>query len=225
MKTVFISPSNQTANVGCYKQYGLNECTNCEAIAELVYEYLSDYECIPYIPNRSDNMKTRGNQANVMNADCYVSIHTNAFNNASVCGTEVHTVASDKPSMALATLVFNNVCNVSGKRRSVKNNPALAEMTYPTMARCLVEIDYHTNEEATYNLVNQREAYAQAIATAIIDFLDLKLKKVEIEEPKPEKEVYHIVYKAFDDETEAQAFKLALEQIGCESVEIQEVEE
>ncbi len=226
MKKIFISPSNQTANIGLYKQYGLNECLNCEAIAELVYEALSDYECIPYIPNRADNMATRGQQANDMKADCYVSIHTNAVSNASVRGTEVHTVASDRLSMALATLIFNNVCEVSGKRRSVKNNPSLAEMKYPTMPRCLVELEFHTNAEATYSLVTDREKYAGAIAEAIVEFLGLE-KKVKVSSPEEEKptEEHHIVFKVFDDETEAQAFKLALEQIGCEDVEIQKVED
>ncbi len=227
MKTVFISPSNQTSNVGLYKQYGLNECLNCEAIAELVYEALAEYDCIPYIPNRADNMATRGSAANDMRADCYVSIHSNAVSNASVRGTEVHTITSDKPSMALATLVFNSVCNVSGKRRSVKNNPSLAEMKYPTMPRCLIELEFHTNAEATYSLVNNREKYAGAIAEAIVEFLGLE-KKVKVssteEEEKPIEE-HHIVFKVFDDETEAQAFKLALEQIGAEDIEIQKVED
>ena len=98
---IFLSPSNQTANIGAYEN--TNEHEQCQLIAEAAKAYLDkNYDCITQIAERSDDMKTRASYANTIGVNVYVAIHTNACSNKLVSGTETFFYSADSRGKLLS---------------------------------------------------------------------------------------------------------------------------
>ena len=105
---IFLSPSNQTENVGEYRKYNTNECFVCEKIAKASYDYLADnYDCNVMIAERNDRMTVRIAKAKEFKADVYIPIHTNAAGTSSPKGCEAFYYNSDADGKKLAMELRN----------------------------------------------------------------------------------------------------------------------
>lgn len=198
---IFLSPSNQTRNIGKYSTYGTNECEVAEKIARCVKGALIDYDCEILIAERQDTMYVRVDNAVNWGAEVYVPIHTNATSDESVWGVETFYHSTDSDGKKLAQALLNKVGNAIGKKRSAKVRDNLFELACPTaLTRAYIECDFHTNAERAKALVETPELYANAIAQALIETLNLK------KSAKPE-ELYDIVINGVTEE-EAQNVKM-----------------
>lgn len=172
---IFLSPSNQTRNIGKYSAYGTNECEVAEKIARCVKGALIDYDCELLIAERQDTMYVRVDNAVNWGADIYLPIHTNATSDDNVWGVETFYHSSDTDGKALAQALLNKIGSAIGKKRSAKSKDSLFELACPTtLTRAYVECDFHTNAERAKALVETPELYANAIAQALVEELNLK---------------------------------------------------
>lgn len=172
---IFLSPSNQTANVGAYSN--TNECEQCERIAKYAYDYLiKNYDCNVEIAERADNMNKRCAEAKEFEANLYLAIHTNAFNET-VRGTETYYHSSDATGKAFAATLLKAVGTLTGCARASKANDSLIELNTPTCARAYIEVDFHSNPERAEWIVSNTKAIGEAIAKTIIDFFGINKKQ------------------------------------------------
>ena len=165
---IFLSPSNQTENVGEYRKYNTNECFVCEKIAKASYDYLADnYDCNVMIAERNDRMTVRIAKAKEFKADVYIPIHTNAAGTSSPKGCEAFYYNSDADGKKLAMELRNAMVGLGCVSRSIKaaNYQELKDNTFCT--RAYLEVDFHTNPERTKWLVENTEIIGQTVAETI----------------------------------------------------------
>lgn len=175
---IFLSPSNQTANVGAYK--GTSECEQCERIAKYAYDYLiKNYDCSVEIAERADNMSKRWEEAKAFEADVYIAIHTNAFSDTTVRGTDVYYHASDVNGKALAAELFEKISALTERKHqfAAKN---YIELNTPTCARAYIEVDFHSNPERAAWIVENAQKIGETIAECIAAHYNLP-KRVDTE--------------------------------------------
>ena len=175
---IFLSPSNQTANVGAYK--GTNECEQCERIAKYAYDYLiKNYDCNVEIAARADNMNERCAEAKDFGADFYLAIHTNAFNET-VRGTETYYHSSDSEGKKFAAVLLDKVSELTECKRSVKAYDSLIELNTPACTRAYIEVDFHSNPERAAWIVENAQKIGETIAECIAEYYCLP-KRVDTE--------------------------------------------
>lgn len=175
---IFLSPSNQTANIGAYK--GTNECEQCERIAKYAYDYLvKNYDCNVEIAERADNMSKRWEEAKAFEADVYIAIHTNAFSDTTVRGTDVYYYAADVSGTALAAELFEKISALTERKHqfAAKN---YIELNTPTCTRAYIEVDFHSNPERAAWIVENAQKIGETIAECIAEYYCLP-KRVDTE--------------------------------------------
>lgn len=134
---------------------------------------------------REDNKPSLTERANVSNragADCFVSIHTNAFGSGwtSASGLELYT--SSGPDTAPRNVLANflagrfRAAGVKLRQSPVKHSMDMTVLTKTTSPAVLIEYGYHTNEEdvALLNDSAYRDKLARATARGVCDFLGVE---------------------------------------------------
>lgn len=179
---IFLSPSNQTANIGAYGN--TNEHEQCQLIAEAAKAYLDkNYVCITQIAERSDDMKTRAAYANTTGVSVYVAIHTNACSNRLVSGTETFYHSSDNQGKLLSQALLESVGNITGVKRRVQARDSLVELNTPLCTKAYIEVEFHSNPEKAKWIKNNTMLLGETIGETIASFENIS-KKTEIPNEK-----------------------------------------
>ena len=179
---IFLSPSNQVANIGAYGN--TNEHEQCQIIAEAAKAYLDkNYDCITQIAERSDDMKTRALYANITGVNVYVAIHTNACSNKSVSGTETFYYSADTQGKRLSQALLESVGNITGVKRRVQARDSLIELNTPLCTRAYIEVEFHSNPEKAKWIKNNTVLLGETIGETIASFENIP-KKNEIPKVK-----------------------------------------
>lgn len=175
---IFLSPSNQTANVGAYSN--TNECEQCERIAKYAYDYLiKNYDCNVEIAASADNMNKRCEEAKAFGANLYLAIHTNAFNET-VRGTETYYHSGDTEGKKFAAALLDKVSALTECKRRTIANDSLIELNTPTCTRAYIEVDFHSNPERAAWIVENAQKIGETIAECIVEQYNLP-KRVDTE--------------------------------------------
>lgn len=184
---IFLSPSNQTSNIGLYSRYNLNECLACEKIAAATKTVLNDYdvEVIVYAQEMTMNDRIANTNDLCSANDLHLCIHTNASSNASAHGTETMYNSNNSKSKEFAKLLLYSVGEEFGYARRYYAYDSLSELKNVNCIPCYVECGFHTNVQDVNVIVNYYNDVASAIAASIIEFFDLQLKQPE-PDPTPE---------------------------------------
>ena len=175
---IFLSPSNQTENVGEYRKYGMNECLVCEKIAQAAHDYLiQNYDCNVMVSERADRMTVRIAKAKEFKADIYVPIHTNAAGTSAVKGCEAFYFVTDLDGRKLATELRDAMVSLGCASRSIKaaNYQEVRDNTFCT--RAYLEVDFHTHPERTKWLVENTQLIGETIAQTIATHCKLAEKQ------------------------------------------------
>ena len=175
---IFLSPSNQTENVGEYRKYGMNECLVCEKIAQAAHDYLiQNYDCNVLLSERADRMTVRIAKAKEFKADIYVPIHTNAAGTSAAKGCEAFYFVTDSEGRKLATELRDAMVSLGCASRSIKaaNYQEVRDNTFCT--RAYLEVDFHTHPERTKWLVENTEIIGEKIAQTIATHCKLAEKQ------------------------------------------------
>lgn len=175
MTKIFLSPSNQVANVGAYGD--TNECEQCTLIANATKKYLdNNYMCDVTVASQSNNMKTRADYANTQNTDIYLAIHTNAFSDPTVEGTETFYHSTDVKGKLLADKLLASVGEITKVKRRSKANDSLIELNTPNCTRAYIEVDFHSNPQKAQWIKENTELISSTIGKTVAEFASLEVK-------------------------------------------------
>lgn len=120
----------------------------------------------------------RANKANNFNADIFISIHNNAFNNEMPQGTEVLYFSGSLQGEKLANLVQTElVKRLKRPDRGIKSRSDLVVLRYTTMPAILVECAFLTNPAERKLL--QDNGFQHLAAEGIAEGIDRYFREVE----------------------------------------------
>jgi len=179
--TVVIDPGHGGSDNGAYYG-GIAEKTINLAIAKKVKTILEKYDINVYMTRTSDvttNLASRTNLANSINADLFISIHSNAIAKSNIYGTEIlyksnSLNADGVTNKILAQNLSNSVSQYAGTyKRGIINRTNLYVLNRTNMPAALVEVGYMTNSSDLRKLKSNafREKAAEGIAQGILDTL------------------------------------------------------
>jgi len=184
--TVVIDPGHGGSDNGAYYG-GVAEKTINLSIAKKVKTILEKYDITVYMTRTSDtttSLESRTTLANKVDADLYISIHSNAIAKSSIYGTEIlyktNSLKVDGvTNKTLAQNLSNTVSQYSGTyKRGIINRTNLYVLNRTNMPAALVEVGYMTNSSDLKKLKNDtfREKAAEGIAQGILDTLMIMIK-------------------------------------------------
>ena len=121
----------------------------------------------------AESLSERVRMANEWGADYFISIHTNAAENANANGSEVYVYSLESKAEELAQDVLEQIVDRLGTRDlGVKANPSLYVLRRTNMPAILVELAFITNESDAELLRYDRYQFAYAIYKGILDYFD-----------------------------------------------------
>jgi len=177
--TVMVDPGHGGKDPGAIGIDGVYEKKINLAIAQMVYLKSLDHpELRVILARRGDEYiypTDRIKEANRIGADLYVSIHANAYSNASVSGVEtlVHeTQGRGSQSYRLAEILQQHLIAYTGaKDRGIKWAPLFIRRA--KMPAALVEVGFitHRLEARLLQSLSYQSKIADAILDAILEFL------------------------------------------------------
>lgn len=178
MSKVYLSPSNQTQNIG-YGNYG-TEKSRMIQVAEVVQKELVKKFEVKMAQYESD-LSTRATESNKWGSDVYVAIHSNAGGGE---GCEVYAFSKTSKGNTLANLIYKRLEAITpSKDRGVKYN-SLYETRVPAAPACLIEIIFHDDKEDAEWLINNIELVGKEIAKGIYEYFGVEYSEEVVEEPK-----------------------------------------
>lgn len=181
MSKVYLSPSNQTQNIG-YGNYG-TEKSRMIQIAEVVQrELLRKFEV--KMAQYESNLSTRATESNKWGSDVYVAIHSNAGGGR---GCEVYAFSTTSKGNTLAHKIYNKLSAITPSAdRGVKYN-SLYETRVPSAPACLIEVIFHDNKEDAEWLMNNIELIGKEIAKGIYEYFGVEYSEGQATNPIQEK--------------------------------------
>ena len=179
MSKVYLSPSNQTQNIG-YGNYG-TEKSRMIQVAEVVQrELLKKFEV--KMAQYESNLSTRAIESNKWGSDAYVAIHSNAGGGR---GCEVYAFSTTSKGNTLAHKIYDRLSAVTPSAdRGIKYS-RLYETRVPSAPACLIEVIFHDNKEDAEWLINNIELAGKEIAKGIYDYFGVAYEEGSTVAPTP----------------------------------------
>ncbi len=171
---VFLSPSTQENN-----EYACDPTISEEQamfdLAERVSLLLEADGYTVYMCSRDDNVKAKVKQGNQLGCGAYVALHTNSGSDGpGGSGTECYYNTDIEGSEQLAENVYNRVAELTpSEDRGLKdqNQRDLYEILNNHYPCCLLEVDFHDNEEQSQWILDNMDETAKCIRDGIEAFL------------------------------------------------------
>ena len=172
---IFINPGHGGNDSGAvnYQKYKnqseMYECSIVLRISQKVKSYLENvgYEVILF---QFDGLKVITDKVNNSNADLFVSIHCNSFNE-SARGTETFCYYNSVSGRKLATCIQNQlIASIPTIDRGVKENGYYV-LRCTDCPAALVECAFIDQDDDADLLVNYEDDFAKAIARGVTDYV------------------------------------------------------
>lgn len=203
---------------GVIKEWSMND-----SVCRKIQSILKDFDVTIYrtddTTGKTDiSLSERVKRCNNYNADLFVSIHHNAFSNATATGTEVymHTNGTTEDKK-LADLVAPKLAQKTGLKNRGSKKASFAVLTCKATA-ILCEGGFMTTKK-DYEVITTdsgQQAYAEAVAECVISFLGLK-KKTTTATTNTNK-VYQVICGSYSQRSNAEKTKAQLEKAGFSGV-------
>jgi N-acetylmuramoyl-L-alanine amidase len=170
---VFISPSQQTENIG-YGNYG-SERTRMYEIGIALETILKRCGLIVYLATKGVSFEVAVAESNNAHADLHLCLHSNALD-GKTRGTLV--MYKSEQGRKLGAYIYNKLSNFTPSTDlGMKENQNLYELNNTNAIAVYLEIIFHDNKEDSELLVLNIEAIASLIARGVC--LYLKIPYVE----------------------------------------------
>ncbi len=119
--------------------------------------------------SNTTSLRARVADANEWGADYFISIHTNASDNASAGGVEAFSYSRPSAAFSLGESILTGLSRETGLRnRGMKVRPSLYVLRKTNMPAVLVEIGFITNAEEAALMNNEPERFAEGIYNGIV---------------------------------------------------------
>ncbi|BBB90841.1 MAG TPA: N-acetylmuramoyl-L-alanine amidase [Methylomusa anaerophila] len=181
-KIIAIDPGHGGTDPGAIGPGGSQEKTVTLAVALKVKELLEKAGATVYMTRMDDRdvyapndgateeLNARVVVGNQNNADIFLDIHANAFQNPNVGGTATYYYRKSLYDKLLAQNLQNSVVNVDGLNNRGVNQANFYVLKYTRMPAALVELAFISNPDEE-KLLNSPE-FQQKIAQGLVDALD-----------------------------------------------------
>ena len=216
------TPGKETykGSKGVVKEWSMNDSV-CRKIQSILKHYnVTIYRTDDTTGKTDISLSERVKRCNNYNADLFVSIHHNAFSNATATGTEVYMHANGTTEdKKLADLVAPKLAEKTGLKNRGSKKAAFAVLTCKATA-ILVEGGFMTTKK-DYEVITTdsgQQAYAEAVAECIISFLGLKKKKTTTTTTNSTSKVYQVICGSYSQRSNAEKIKAQLEKDGYTGV-------
>lgn len=211
MHTIYLSPSNQYANIYAYGN--TNEKAECNEIAKYCKESLERNGLIAVIANPQDDMATRCKESDAVHAELHVPIHTNACNKK-VMGTRLLCSSRGGAGYNACDCIMKALAPITpGTSDNITVNQKLYEVRVPSAPTAYVECAFHdTVEEAKY-IVEHKKEIGEAIAKGICDYFKQSYKAEHNESDT----IYRVQAGAFKLKSNAEKIVAQLGQLGYQA--------
>ena len=167
-KIWYLSPSNQSANVGI-NRYG-TEKEQMNLLVEKIVPHLDRAGVSFHVAHPDAALEERVKESNGMNARFHLALHSNAGGNGKACGPVAYYYSD--AGMAFGEMVVENLLSLgqqNNRAENVKQNKTFYELRKTSAPACLLEVDFHDSAMGVDFLTGQRDKIAEAIAKAIIE--------------------------------------------------------
>lgn len=179
-KKVFIDPGHGGNDSGAVGINNLLEKDITLSVAKKVYDFLKKQGLEIKLSRTDDktlSLKDRTSAANSWKADCFISIHCNAFNgNASGVETYSYTTSTNDLAANIHEEVLKTKCYTKNRGTKTAN---FYVIKYTNMRACLIELAFIDNIEDSKILLQKQDELAEAIAKGICKYLGVEYKFIE----------------------------------------------
>ena len=124
--------------------------------------------------SNASSLRIRVDEANNFGADYFISLHTNASNNASASGSEALVYSSPSVASELGEDILVWLNRLTGLRnRGIVNRPGLYVWRKTQMPAVLVEMGFISNPQDAALMNNNPELFAEGIYNGILQYTGL----------------------------------------------------
>ena len=153
---------------------GLRECDVALSVGKLVEHYLNAVG-IETIVLQSDILSEVCHEANVSEADLFISIHCNSVDSPYAEGTETWYCSGSWNGKHLADCIQSQIVDSlntvnRGIKMATPGKNGLYVLTNTDMPAVLVELAFISNEDDEDMLRNRQDDFARAIARGVTDY-------------------------------------------------------
>lgn len=121
--------------------------------------------------SNNTSLRLRVKDANAWGADYFISLHTNASENASASGCEAFAYAEGTPAFRLGEDILAGLTAATGLRnRGMKVRPGLYVLKKTVMPAVLVELGFITNPRDAFLMRDSPNLFADGIYRGILTF-------------------------------------------------------
>ena len=119
--------------------------------------------------SNTTSLRARVEDANAWGADYFISIHTNASDNASAGGVEAFSYSKPSSAFSLGESILSGLSRETGlQNRGMKVRPSLYVLRKTNMPAVLVEIGFITNPSEAALMNTNPELFARGIYNGIV---------------------------------------------------------
>ena len=210
-KKIYISPSNQTANV--YATGNTNEQVQCHKIAKACFDYLKkagfNVKC-----TYNMDMYKRVEESNKFKADMHVCIHTNATVKHNVTGgTQIYLYSLSGERLKAGESVLKQLAplTIGDSAEKLIANPTFYEVKNASGMTIYIEAEFHDTKAGSDFIINNTKQIGEAIAKGICDYYKVKYPE---DEKTTESKLYRVQVGAFAKRENAEAYVKKLKSMG-----------
>lgn len=174
---VYLSPSNQTGNLGVKTVGFSNEEKEMNDLSNYIEKRLKDYNIKVYRNNPNGNINLWVADSRYYGADLHIAIHSNASTNHTSKGIETWINDQTSDTYSLANMIQSDLMNIyydkeNGNRGVKYSNGALGETRMPKFG-ILVEVAHHDYEEDAKWIMDNKELIGKTIADSILKYFGI----------------------------------------------------
>lgn len=174
---VYLSPSNQTGNIGVKSVGFTNEEKEMNDLSNYIEKRLKENNVKVYRNNPNGNINLWVADSKYYGADLHIAIHSNASTDHTSKGVETWINEQTSDTYSLANMIQNDLLNIyydkeNGNRGVKYSNGALGETRMPKFG-ILVEVAHHDYEEDAKWIMDNKELIGNTIADSILKYFGI----------------------------------------------------
>ena len=167
-KIWYLSPSNQSANIGA-GDYG-SEKQQMNLLTDEIIPHLDRAGVSFHRADPDLSIEKRVAESNKMGAAYHIALHSNAGGNGTARGSVAYYYSNS--GKAIGTQLVSALLALGQENNRAENlseNKTFYELRKTVAPACLLEVDFHDNPTGAEFLISRRSEIAAAIARAIIE--------------------------------------------------------
>lgn len=174
---VYLSPSNQTGNLGVKSVGFSNEEKEMNDLSNYIEKRLKENNVKVYRNNPNGNINLWVADSKYYSADLHIAIHSNASTDHTSKGVETWINEQTSDTYSLANMIQRDLLNIyydkeNGNRGVKYSNGALGETRMPKFG-ILVEVAHHDYEEDAKWIMDNKELIGKTIADSILKYFGI----------------------------------------------------